>query len=156
MSRRAPNSSASRRRACGFSLAAGLVALVAVIDMLPSGPALASDGDWTQADLTVANASDSAPLVCQFLLAHWFEVSVGPIPPRGQATQALSIRSASGDVAILNSVGDHMAVERLICGQPGLDRALWTQPSLDRLRNAERAITLRCRLGDTRADCQFF
>lgn len=155
MSRPPPNSSANRRHACGFSLAAALVALVVVIDPLPSAPALASDGEWTSTDLTIVNGSASAPLVCQFLLAHWFEVSIGPIPPGDQATQALLVRSATGDVAILNEVGDHMAVERLICGQPGSERAFWTEPAVDRLRTADRAITLRCRLGAARADCQY-
>lgn len=126
-----------------------------MIDPLPSAPALASDGEWTSTDLTIVNGSVSAPLVCQFLLAHWFEVSIGPIAPGDQATQALLVRSATGDVAILNEVGDHMAVERLICGQPGLERASWTEPAVDRLRTADRAITLRCRLGAARADCQY-
>ncbi|MEM7444998.1 MAG: hypothetical protein AAF414_16880 [Pseudomonadota bacterium] len=115
----------------------------------------AADSGWTEAALTIANDSEDRLLACQFLLAHWFEISVGPIAPGEETVQPLLTRPATGDVAILNSVGDHMAVERLICGEPGADRALWTQAPVDRLRHGDDALTLSCRVDDTGADCQF-
>jgi len=121
----------------------------------PTIAATASDDGWTDTAMSITNGSTDQPLTCQFLLAHWFEITVGPIAPGGHATQDLLVRRQTGDVAILNSVGDHMAVERLICGPTGADRSGWVDRSIDPIRQAVDAITLRCRLMDTLADCQF-
>ncbi|MEO1225365.1 MAG: hypothetical protein AAFX92_14155 [Pseudomonadota bacterium] len=132
-----------------------LVALVAVALLGQSIMLVASAEDWTETNLTIVNGSDERPLICQFLLAHWFEVSLGPIRDGAEATQMLAVRAATGDVAIVNTVGDHMAVERLMCGEPGADRAHWSEPSVDRLRHGDNRLTLRCRPDAAGADCQF-
>ena len=130
------------------------VALVMVALLGQSATVTASAEDWAETTLTIVNDSGERPLTCQFLLAHWFEVSLGPIPHGAEAAQTLAVRAATGDVAIVNTVGDHMAVERLICGEPGADRVLWTEPSVDRLRQGDNPLTLRCRLEES-ADCRF-
>jgi hypothetical protein len=103
----------------------------------------------------VSNDSDGQTLTCQILLAHWFETTIGPIASGSQSALEISVRPSTGDVAILNSVGDHMAVERLICGETGADRAVWSYVSIDTLRTAVDPIELGCRLTDSQADCQF-
>ena len=133
-----------------------LFAALAVTALLGRpAPAIASDGAWTETHLTVVNESAGRQLTCQFLLAHWFEISLGPIAPGDDARQTLKIRAASGDVAILNEVGERMAVERLICGEPGMEPAFWTTPSVDRLRRGDGALTLGCRLDDSGAECRY-
>ena len=117
--------------------------------------AVAAADNWSVTTLSIANESADRSLACQFLLAHWFEISIGPIAPGEETVQPLTTRPAAGDVAILNSVGDHMAVERLICGEPGADRGLWTEAPVDRLRHGDDALTLSCSLHDMGADCRF-
>jgi len=132
-----------------------LSALVAAVLSGQSTMKIAFAEDWTETNLTIVNDSGERALTCQFLLAHWFEVSLDPIPHGAETRQMLAVRAATGDVAIVNTVGDHMAVERLICGEPGADRALWTEPLVDRLRQGDNPLTLRCRLDDESADCGF-
>ena len=132
-----------------------VAALVATALLGRPAPAIASDDAWTETQLTVVNESGGRLLICQFLLAHWFEISLGPIAPGNDARQTLKVRATSGDVAILNEVGEHMAVERLICGEPGTQPAYWTAPSVDRLRQGDGALTLSCRLDDSGAECRY-
>lgn len=133
----------------------GLIAALATIVLLRPVGGVASEGGWVSTELTVANISDEQTLSCQFLLAHWFEISLGPLAPGESETRQLAVRPHTGDVAIVNEVGDHMAVERLTCGRTAGDRTTWIDPPVDRIRRGDGTITLGCRLADTRADCRF-
>ena len=112
----------------------------------------ASDADgWLGVDLEVANRSPHGALVCQFLLAHWFEMTLDPIGPGGSRQVALLVEPRRGAVAIPNAVGDLMRLEQIHCGLDGTPRRDWTRVAIERLRGALGALRLAC---DGRA-CRF-
>ncbi|MEQ9813802.1 MAG: hypothetical protein RLO50_13565 [Azospirillaceae bacterium] len=100
---------------------------------------------WSAVRLTIENAiTPGDALACQVILAHWFEIGVGPIEHGDTARLDLLVRPRSGDVAILNTPGDRMRVERIACGRQESPRMTWREPSLDDLRRLTQATTLLC------------
>jgi len=131
-----------------LALASGVGAAAAQHTPLPEP----EDG-WSVVRLTVENAIDPADaLACQVILAHWFEIGIGPIPPGDTATLDLLVRPRSGEVAVLNTPGDRMRVERIACGPAEAPRADWREPPLDDLRRRTEPTALIC-AGDV--DCRF-
>ncbi|MCA0921284.1 hypothetical protein [Pseudooceanicola nanhaiensis] len=91
---------------------------------LVAAPAVAAEGKaggYRPAPLSITNGTD-APMACRAVLAHWYLNEYGPAAPGAAVNIPLRYDSASGTVSILNSVGDEMAVERLVCGAAG---AVW-------------------------------
>lgn len=107
------------------------------------------DGDrvpdgWAAVDLAIANDNPTAPLTCQFLLAHWFEITQGPIAPGDEGRTRLFAHRESGEVALLNDVGDLMRLERIHCGAEGVPRNAWSGIAIDPLRRAAGPRRLAC------------
>lgn len=113
-----------------------------------TGQSAPSPSDWHQTPLAIRNAGTDNAIACQFLMAHWFELQFGPIAPGAEQTVALLVRPETGDVAIMNSVGDRMRLERLACGVAGANRDDWAEPPVDWLRQRVTAASLTCDSSD--------
>jgi hypothetical protein len=103
---------------------------------------------WAPVDLEIANDAAKTSLTCQLLLAHWFEITLGPIAPHGSLHATLIAHEATGEVAVRNDVGDLMRLEQIQCGIDGTPRRDWVGVSIDPLRGASGKHRLAC---DTRA-----
>lgn len=94
--------------------------------------------------LTVVNDGAQA-IGCRAAIAHWFSAELGTAPAGGAVEAMLWAEPQSGNVYLVNEVGDRMPVESLWCGTAD---ATWRTRSLIPLprRAADGdAIALTCR-----------
>ncbi len=99
---------------------------------------------WSKFALNIENHMSAYGLRCQLVLAHWFEITLGPIAPHDKLIIHLDTHIQTGEVTIQNKRGDLMSVEQIYCGSEDNSRNHWHKISLQPIRRAITAQTLWC------------
>jgi hypothetical protein len=77
-------------------------------------PELGSNG-LAPVAFAVANEADR-PIRCEAAIAHWYSAIVGEAAPGASVAATLWSRPETGEVFLLNAVGDRMPIQTLWCG----------------------------------------
>lgn len=95
-------------------------------------------------DITIANTG-SETLRCRAATAHWFSVDMGDVSPGESLSYSFGVDVQTGGVFQLNDRGDHMAVQRIWCGEKGNDWPSRAEIRMERRAGVEpQAVRLNC------------
>jgi len=99
------------------------------------------DADWLRIQLRIET---SGKVACALTLAHWYEYMTNPAELGKPVHVPLRVRMKTGEVALENTLGDKMLLERVSCGDATQTRRLWHFLPIDKLRHSGNNAVIRC------------
>lgn len=98
---------------------------------------------WSDVEISVRQQGMPG-LRCSLGLAHWYEVTTAPVGEGRPVHARLIARAATGEIALLNDVGDRMRLQEIFCGTPDMPRQGWLRVPIEALRAAPPAAEIIC------------
>lgn len=115
-------------------------ALIVILGQASSAMAEA-EADWQRIQLRIETPGKVA---CALTLAHWYEHMTSAAERDRPVDVPLRVRIDTGEVALENTLGDKMRLERISCGDPAQTRRQWHFLSIDKLRHTGKNVVIQC------------